>query len=80
MSAAGSLGAMLSAPIGQALNQAYGWRVGVIGFAILALIMLPAAWYAGKVDKIAAAAIARQGTTARALRSAARSRTCRSSC
>ena len=53
VSAAGSLGAMLSAPIGQALNQQYGWRVGVIGFAILALIMLPAAWYAGKVDQIA---------------------------
>ena len=52
VSAAGSLGAMLSAPIGQALNQAYGWRVGVIGFAILALIMLPAAWYAGKVDQV----------------------------
>ena len=52
VSAAGSLGAMLSAPIGQALNQAYGWRVGVIGFAVLALIMLPAAWYAGKVDQV----------------------------
>ena len=52
VSAAGSLGAMLSAPIGQALNQAYGWRVGVIGFAVLALVMLPAAWYAGKVDQV----------------------------
>ncbi|MCC7458345.1 MAG: MFS transporter [Nitrospira sp.] len=52
VSAAGSLGAMLSAPIGQALNQAYGWRVGVIGFAILALLMLPAAWVAGRVDRV----------------------------
>ena len=52
VSAAGSLGAMLSAPIGQALNQAYGWRAGVVGFAMLALIMLPAAWYAGKVDQV----------------------------
>jgi predicted MFS family arabinose efflux permease len=52
VSAAGSLGAMLSAPIGQALNQAYGWRVGVIGFAILALVMLPAAWVAGRVDRV----------------------------
>ncbi|MBL8289023.1 MAG: MFS transporter, partial [Rubrivivax sp.] len=52
VSAAGSLGAMLAAPIGQALNQAYGWRVGVIGFSILALIMLPAAWVAGKVDQV----------------------------
>jgi predicted MFS family arabinose efflux permease len=53
VSAAGSLGAMLSAPIGQALNQSQGWRVGVFGFALIALIMLPAAWYAGKVDQMA---------------------------
>jgi len=52
VSAAGSLGAMLSAPIGQALNQAQGWRVGVIGFTVLALIMVPAAWVAGRVDKV----------------------------
>jgi len=52
VSAAGSLGAMLAAPIGQALNQAYGWRVGVIGFAILAVVMLPAAWVAGRVDRV----------------------------
>ncbi|HSC00793.1 MAG TPA: MFS transporter, partial [Burkholderiaceae bacterium] len=52
VSAAGSLGAMLSAPIGQALNQAQGWRVGVVGFALLALVMLPAAWVAGRVDKV----------------------------
>lgn len=52
VSAAGSLGALLSAPIGQALNQAQGWRVAVFGFAIIALAMLPAAWYAGKVDRV----------------------------
>lgn len=52
VSAAGSLGAMLAAPIGQALNQAYGWRVGVIGFAVMALVMLPAAWVAGRVDRV----------------------------
>jgi predicted MFS family arabinose efflux permease len=52
VSAAGSLGALLSAPIGQALNQQHGWRMAVFGFALIALIMLPAAWYAGKVDKV----------------------------
>ena len=52
VSAAGSLGALLSAPIGQALNQAYGWRAGLWGFALIALVMLPAAWYAGKVDRV----------------------------
>ncbi|HSB98771.1 MAG TPA: MFS transporter [Burkholderiaceae bacterium] len=52
VSAAGSLGALLSAPIGQALNQQYGWRVGLWGFVAIALAMLPAAWYAGKVDRV----------------------------
>src|SRR5213083_1342218 len=35
VSAAGSLGALLSAPIGQILNEGYGWRVGLTGFVIL---------------------------------------------
>src|ERR1700704_4008970 len=52
VSAAGSLGALLSAPLGQMLNEGYGWRIGVIGFVVLSLAMLPAAWFAGKVDKV----------------------------
>ncbi len=52
VSAAGSLGALLSAPIGQLLNEDYGWRTGLAGFIVLSLALLPAAWFAGKVDKI----------------------------
>jgi len=52
VSAAGSLGALLSAPIGQVLNQDLGWRAGLIGFVVLALAMIPAAWFAGKVDTV----------------------------
>ena len=52
VSAAGSLGALLSAPIGQLLNESYGWRTGLVGFVVLSIAMLPAAWFAGKVDKI----------------------------
>jgi predicted MFS family arabinose efflux permease len=52
VSGAGSLGALLSAPLGQILNESYGWRMGLIGFVVLALLMIPAAWYAGRVDKI----------------------------
>jgi predicted MFS family arabinose efflux permease len=52
VSGAGSLGALLSAPLGQILNEGYGWRMGLIGFVVLALLMLPAAWYAGRVDQI----------------------------
>jgi predicted MFS family arabinose efflux permease len=52
VSAAGSLGALLSAPIGQVLSQDLGWRAGMTGFVLLSLLMVPAAWYAGRVDKI----------------------------
>jgi predicted MFS family arabinose efflux permease len=52
VSGAGSLGALLSAPLGQILNEGYGWRMGLIGFVVLSLLMIPAAWYAGRVDKI----------------------------
>jgi predicted MFS family arabinose efflux permease len=52
VSAAGSLGALLSAPLGQMLNEGYGWRTGLVGFVVLSLALLPAAWFAGKVDKI----------------------------
>jgi predicted MFS family arabinose efflux permease len=52
VSAAGSLGALLSAPIGQFLSEGYGWRVGLASFVLLSFAMIPAAWFAGKVDKV----------------------------
>ena len=52
VSAAGSLGALIAAPIGQMLSAGYGWRIGVAGFVLLGLAMLPAAWAAGRVDKV----------------------------
>jgi len=52
VTAAGSLGALLAAPIGQMLASEFGWRAGVIGFLVLALGMLPAAWLAGRVDAV----------------------------
>jgi predicted MFS family arabinose efflux permease len=52
VSAAGSLGALLSAPIGQVLSQDLGWRAGMMGFVVLALGMVPAAWFAGRVDAV----------------------------
>lgn len=52
VSAAGSLGALLAAPIGQTLSQSYGWRVGIMGFAVLSICMILAAWLASKVDKL----------------------------
>jgi len=52
VSATGSLGSLFAAPLGQLMTQAWGWRVGVLGFAALALVLLPAAWYSGKADRI----------------------------
>jgi predicted MFS family arabinose efflux permease len=52
VSAAGSLGALVSAPIGQLVAEGMGWRAGVIAFVVLALAMLPAAWVAGRVDRV----------------------------
>jgi MFS family permease len=52
ITAAGSLGALLAAPIGQTLTVDFGWRAGVLGFLVLGLGILPAAWFASRVDKI----------------------------
>lgn len=52
VSAAGSLGALVAAPLGQWLSDGFGWRAGLIGFVVLSLLMIPASWYAGRVDKI----------------------------
>jgi predicted MFS family arabinose efflux permease len=52
VSAAGSLGSLLAAPLGQILNEDYGWRMGLAGFVVLSVALLPAAWFAGKVDRI----------------------------
>ena len=52
VSAAGSLGALLAAPLGQTLALAWGWRAGLLGFCVLSLLMLPAAWVAGRADAL----------------------------
>lgn len=62
VSAAGSVGALIAAPIGQFLSVDHGWRVGVIGFVVLALAMIPSAWMAGRVDRLAAPAAAPGGS------------------
>lgn len=52
VSAAGSIGAVIAAPLGQALSTSHGWRVGVLSFFALSLVMLPAAWIAGRADRV----------------------------
>ena len=48
VSGAGSLGALLSAPLGQILNEGYGWRVGLAGFVVLALAMISGGLVCGR--------------------------------
>jgi predicted MFS family arabinose efflux permease len=66
VSAAGSLGAMIAAPIGQALSVEWGWRTGVWGFVALCVLMIPAAWFAGKVDALPLPPKPGEGDTAKA--------------
>ena len=53
VTAAGSLGSVVAAPLGQILSDSEGWRVGALSFAALASLMIPAAWLAGRVDRLA---------------------------
>src|ERR1700754_1999554 len=41
VTAAGSLGSIMAAPLGQILADGWGWRAGVFGFAALAAVMIP---------------------------------------
>jgi predicted MFS family arabinose efflux permease len=52
ITATGSLGALLSAPLGQTLTTEFCWRAGLLGFLALIVFMLPAAWIAGRVDRL----------------------------
>jgi predicted MFS family arabinose efflux permease len=52
VSAAGSLGSLIAAPLGQILSADYGWRAALVSFLVLSLALHPAAWFAGRVDKL----------------------------
>ncbi len=52
VSAAGSVGTMVTAPIAAWILTQDGWRAGLWAFAILALAMLPAAWIGSRADRL----------------------------
>lgn len=54
ISAAGSIGTFIAAPMAQSLIAGYGWQVAIAGFIGLCGIMLPAAFFVGAGDKDAA--------------------------
>ena len=51
VSAAGSIGSFIAAPLAQGLIVAHGWHAAMIGFLGLCAVMLPAAFFAGAADK-----------------------------
>jgi predicted MFS family arabinose efflux permease len=52
VSAAGSLGLVIASPLAQSLISSSGWQMAFVGFLALTAVMLPAAFSAGKSDKI----------------------------
>jgi predicted MFS family arabinose efflux permease len=52
VSAAGSLGLVIASPLAQTLISTAGWQVALIGFLGLVAVMLPAALFAGRADRI----------------------------
>jgi predicted MFS family arabinose efflux permease len=51
VSAAGSIGTFIAAPLAQHLIVNNGWEVAIIGFLGLCAVMLPAAFFAGSADR-----------------------------
>lgn len=52
ISAAGSLGLVLASPLAQTVISTAGWQMALVAFLGLVAVMLPAAFSAGKADKI----------------------------
>ena len=49
---AGTLGALVAAPLAQSMTIDHGWRFGMLALFAFALLLLPATWLAGRVDRI----------------------------
>lgn len=52
VSAAGSVGAFIAAPLAQGIMDSDGWRMALAAFLGLAAVMLPAAWFTGRADSL----------------------------
>jgi predicted MFS family arabinose efflux permease len=52
VSAAGSVGTMVIAPVAALLLETHGWRTAVFGLAIVAAAMLPAGWLGSRADRL----------------------------
>jgi MFS family permease len=53
ISAAGSIGTFIAAPLAQGLIDSDGWIMAMVGFLALCVVMIPAAFFTGAGDKAA---------------------------
>ena len=53
ISAAGSIGSFIAAPLAQGLISSDGWIIAMVSFLALCIVMLPAAFFTGSGDKAA---------------------------
>lgn len=74
VSAAGSMGTLIIAPLVQTVGAGLGWRAALFGFVALSVLMLPAAFAAGGVDRLPRRATGPAATLPGTLRLAAASR------
>jgi predicted MFS family arabinose efflux permease len=49
---AGTLGALVAAPVAQAVTDGHGWRWGIVALIAIGLPLLPSTWIAGRVDHV----------------------------
>jgi MFS family permease len=49
---AGTLGALVAAPVAQTVTDGHGWRWGIVALIVIAMPLLPATWIAGRVDRV----------------------------
>lgn len=75
VSAAGSAGTLVIAPLVQTVGAGFGWRTALLGFVALGLVMVPAAYLAGGVDRAPRPVQANTLTLGQTLRLAAGTRT-----
>jgi predicted MFS family arabinose efflux permease len=52
VSAAGSVGTFVAAPLAQGVIASYGWQMALFAFVALAAAMLPAAFLGGRADRV----------------------------
>jgi predicted MFS family arabinose efflux permease len=72
VSAAGSLGTFVAAPLAQSLIVSDGWQFALVGFIGLAAAMLPAAFFAGGADRVPLAHAAGEASSLRGVLDEAR--------